>query len=193
MRPSWIKAAVRLLHRGAVVGIPTDTVYGVAVDPHRPEAVARLYEIKGRAPDKPIGLLVAGVDDARTMVEVPGYAAAWLERHWPGPLNIVARSRFPLPSGVGDATRGTVGVRVPDHPVALELLRAFGPLAVTSANLAGGRETLDEVEAAAVLGDRVAFYVPGACPGTVASTTVDVSGPEPVLLRRGPLDLGLSP
>jgi tRNA threonylcarbamoyl adenosine modification protein (Sua5/YciO/YrdC/YwlC family) len=185
--------AVRLLQRGEIVGIPTDTVYGVAADPRNPTAIARLYEIKRRSPDKPIGLLVADARDARTMVELPDYAIVWAGLYWPGPLNLVARATFPLPPGVGDAARNTVGVRVPDHPAALEVIRCFGPLAVTSANLARQAETLDDVQARAALGERVAFYLPGQCPGAVASTTVDVTGPEPVLLRRGPLDLGLSP
>jgi tRNA A37 threonylcarbamoyladenosine synthetase subunit TsaC/SUA5/YrdC len=84
-----------------------------------------------------------------------------------------------------------VGVRVPKHPVTLELLDAAGVLAVTSANLAGERESLNDVEAAAALGDRVPFYLPGICPGAVASTVVDVSRATPRILRPGPLELDL--
>ncbi len=181
------------LSRGAVIGLPTDTVYGIAADPRHSVAVSRLFAIKGRSEGKPVGLLVADIEAALGMVDLPGYAVAWAGSHWPGPLNLVGVARFELPEGVGDPVRGTVGVRVPDLSTTREILTAFGPLAVTSANRSGGVETLDEIEARAVLGDLVDMYVAGRCPGAVSSTTIDVTGPEPVLLRRGPLDLGLKP
>jgi tRNA threonylcarbamoyl adenosine modification protein (Sua5/YciO/YrdC/YwlC family) len=186
-----VEEAARLLLQGAIVGTPTDTVYGIAADPHHPSAVARLFALKGRHDGKPIGLLVADFEAALTMVVLPEYARQWAERHWPGPLNLVAEALFALPAGVGDRARGTVGVRVPDHPVARALLALTGPLAVTSANLTGQPETLDDRAARALFGDEVARYLPGSCPGQMSSTTVDVSGPAPILLRRGPLDLGL--
>ena len=179
------------LGEGAVIGTPTDTVYGIAADPRNTAAVGRLFSIKGRPEGKPVGLLVADVESALAMVELPGYAIEWARSHWPGPLNLVGVARFELPDGVGDWDRGTVGVRVPDLSITRGILTAFGPLAVTSANLSGGEETLDEAGARAALGALVDLYVPGRCPGAVASTTVDVTGPAPVLLRRGPLDLGL--
>lgn len=185
--PEEISEALR---RGAVVGIPTDTVYGIAADPRNSIAVGRLFSIKGRSDSKPVGLLVADIESALAMVELPGYAVEWAKSHWPGPLNLVGIARFQLPEGVGDRTRGTVGVRVPDLSTTREILGAFGALAVTSANRTGENETLDETGARAALGDLVDMYVAGHCPGTVSSTTVDVTGPKPVLLRRGPLDLG---
>ena len=187
-----IERAAKLLREGKVVGIPTDTVYGVGADPLQPWAVSSLFELKGRELTKPIGILVADVEEARSLVQLPLYALEWSERYWPGPLTLVARPVSPLPVGVGDAERRTVGVRVPDHPVTLAVLEAFGSLAVTSANPAGGAETLDEVAAAASLGDLVPFYVPGHCPGTVASTVVDVTGGTARILRSGPLELGVS-
>jgi L-threonylcarbamoyladenylate synthase len=179
------------LSRGAVIGIPTDTVYGIAADPRHPVAVRRLYAIKGRSESTPVGLLVADIEAALGLVELPAYAIDWARSHWPGPLNLVGVARFELPEGVGDPARGTIGVRVPGLSTTRGILAAFGPLAVTSANLSGEVETLDEVEARAVLGDLVDLYVAGRCPGAISSTTVDVTGPEPVLLRQGPLDLGL--
>jgi L-threonylcarbamoyladenylate synthase len=181
------------LARGAVVGIPTDTVYGIAADPRNPGAVSRLFSIKGRSGGKPVGLLVADIDAALEMVELPEYALEWARSFWPGPLNLVGVARFDLPEGVGDRSRGTVGVRVPNHATTREILSAFGPLGVTSANRSGARETLDDTGARAALGDLVDIYVPGSCPGAVSSTTVDVTGAKPVLLRQGPLDLDLSP
>jgi tRNA threonylcarbamoyl adenosine modification protein (Sua5/YciO/YrdC/YwlC family) len=179
------------LSRGAVVGIPTDTVYGIAADPRNSIAVGRLFSIKGRSEGKPVGLLAADIESALAIVELPGYAVDWAKSHWPGPLNLVGIARFQLPEGVGDRTRGTVGVRVPDLSTTREILGAVGPLAVTSANRTGENETLDETGARAALGDLVDMYVAGHCPGAVSSTTVDVTGSKPVLLRKGPLDLGL--
>ena len=186
-----IHHAAGLLRSGSVVGAPTDTVYGIAADPDRADAVARLFVLKGRRETKPIGILGADADAIGAWVELPLYALEWADHHWPGPLTLVARALRPLPQGVGDRRRRTVGVRVPNHPVTLELLEAAGVLAVTSANLAGAQETLNDAEAAAALGDRVPFYLRGTCPGAVASTVVDVSRAKPRLLRPGPLELDL--
>jgi tRNA threonylcarbamoyl adenosine modification protein (Sua5/YciO/YrdC/YwlC family) len=186
-----IQHAARLLRSAAVVGTPTDTVYGIAAHPSQVKAVDFLFELKGRKVTKPIGILGASADEFRSWVELPLYALEWAEQLWPGPLTLVARALRPLPQGVGDRRRRTVGVRVPNHPVTLELLDAAGVLAVTSANLAGARETLNDVEAAAALGDRVPFYLRGTCPGAVASTVVDVSRARPRILRPGPLELDL--
>ena len=138
-----------------------------------------------------MGLLVSDVESALGIVALPEYAVDWTRTHWPGPLNLVGTAKFDLPEGVGDRVRGTVGVRVPDFATTREILSAFGPLAVTSANPSGAAETLDETEARAALGDLVDVYVVGHCPGAMSSTTVDVTGAKPTLLRQGPLDLGL--
>lgn len=191
MKISTLREITEALGRGAVVGLPTDTVYGMAVDPRNPAAVARLFSIKHRQEDKPVGLLVADLDSALRIVDLPDYAVRWARSFWPGPLNLVGVSRSELPAGVGDRVKGTVAVRVPDLATTIEILSAFGPLAVTSANASGAKETLDEASARAILGDLIDLYVVGRCPGGVSSTTVDVSGPDPVLLRKGPLDLGL--
>lgn len=189
MKEENLKLALHLLAQGAVVGLPTDTVYGIAADANNEAAVARLFALKSRPFDKPIGLLVANAETALRIVNVPDYAVDWIRQHWPGPLNLVGRAILPLPPGVGDPERGTVGVRVPNHAVTLALLQAFGPLAVTSANPSSGAEAVDEREAEKVFGALVALYLPGECPGAVSSTTVDVTGSVPRLLRKGPLDL----
>lgn len=186
-----LKLAAELLSEGAVVGVPTDTVYGIAVDAHDEHAVSKLFALKRRPLSKPIGLLVADVATAQRLVSLPDYALAWIKEHWPGPLNLVGRARLRLPPGIGDPDRKTVGVRVPNHPVTLALLAKVGPLAVTSANSSGGEETVNELEAESVFGKGVAFYLSGECPGAMSSTTVDVTGPAPKLLRKGPLELGL--
>lgn len=180
--------AAAALRAGAVVGVPTDTVYGLAAVPAA-DAVGALYELKGRPSGRPVALLVASVADAeRVAVLAPG-ARRLVERHWPGALTIVAPAAVALPPWVGDPDRGTVGVRMPDHPGLLSLLAETGPLAVTSANLSGEPPALDDAEARRIFGDAVAGYVPGRCPGGTASTVVDVTGPEPVVLRPGPVDV----
>lgn len=184
-----VAAAVDAVRRGQVVGLPTDTVYGIGVDPMQEQAVARLFELKGRPAAKPIGLLVASLEQAAEIGEIDGVAAELASRHWPGALTLVVTPKVILADWVGDAQRRTVGLRVPDHEITLELLSAAGPLAVTSANPSGGGESLNDEEARAVFGDRVAVYIPGRAPGGASSTVVDATGGEPVVLRPGPVSI----
>jgi tRNA threonylcarbamoyl adenosine modification protein (Sua5/YciO/YrdC/YwlC family) len=184
-----IDAAVEAIRAGAVVGLPTDTVYGIGVDPLNESAVALLFELKGRPEHKPVGLLVASVEQARMMGEIEGQAEQLANTYWPGALTLVVTPLVILANWVGDAQRSTVGIRVPDHPVALELLEACGPLAVTSANHSGGAEAHDDIEARSTFGDKVAVYLPGVAPGGEASTVVDATGARLTLLREGPVRL----
>jgi tRNA threonylcarbamoyl adenosine modification protein (Sua5/YciO/YrdC/YwlC family) len=169
------------------VGRPTDTVYGIGVDPLNHAAVERLYELKGRPAHKPVGLLVAGVAQAREIGELSSAAAELAERHWPGALTLVVTPRVILPDWVGDSQARTVGIRVPDHPVALALLAITGPLAATSANRSGEPEAMSDIEARAIFGDEVAVYLEGECPGGAPSTVVDATGDSLVVLREGPV------
>jgi tRNA threonylcarbamoyl adenosine modification protein (Sua5/YciO/YrdC/YwlC family) len=182
-----VEQAALAIKAGMVVGIPTDTVYGIGVDPTNQRAVDLLFELKGRDEDRPIGLLAASLDQAKQVGQITGIAEELAERHWPGGLTLVVVPAASLIEGVGDRLRGTIGVRVPDYPVTLELLAATGPLAVTSANLAGQPETMDDAGARAVFGDRVAVYIEGLSPGRRASTVVDVTADPPVILRPGPV------
>jgi tRNA threonylcarbamoyl adenosine modification protein (Sua5/YciO/YrdC/YwlC family) len=182
-----LEAAVTAVREQKVIGLPTDTVYGIGADPLSEQAVGRLYELKGRPESKPVGLLVASIEQAVSIGELEGVAADLAAAHWPGALTLVVRPNVILADWVGDAQRRTVGLRVPGLPVTLELLEATGPLAVTSANLAGGAESMTDEEARGVFGDLVPVYVQGRSPGGLASTVVDVTGPEPVVLRQGPV------
>lgn len=186
MNQEILDDALRRLRNGEVVGVPTDTVYGLAVDPWSEGAVSSLFELKGRPRGKPIGLLAGSLEQVEAIVELgPGRDLA--RHHWPGALTLVVRPHVLIPDWIGDNALGTVGVRVPDHPFLLALLGKMGPLAVTSANASGGAESLDETEAREAIGDTVGLYVPGRCRGGTASTVVDVTGPEPTVLRRGPI------
>lgn len=172
---------------GQVVGLPTDTVYGIGVDPFNPDAVAKLYELKGRPVHKPVGVLVATVDQATEIGDLSGEGAELARRHWPGALTLIVRPRVVMADWVGDEQRRTLGVRVPDHDVARTLLEVSGPLAVTSANESGGREAMNDREARDVFGARVAVYVEGTAPGREASTVVDATGGRLQVIREGPI------
>jgi L-threonylcarbamoyladenylate synthase len=182
---SGLDEAVAALERGQVVGVPTDTVYGLGVDPWNEEAVRALYELKGRPHNKPIGLLAASAEQAAQVGRLD--VAGSLLEHWPGALTLVVRTRVVVPSWVGDSAVGTVGIRVPDHSLLRELLGRSGPLAVTSANLAGDPEALDDESAREIFGDRVAVYVEGKSLGATPSTVVDITQGEVRLLRAGPV------
>jgi L-threonylcarbamoyladenylate synthase len=179
---SRIGEAVTALRSGLIVGVPTDTVYGVAVDPFNPEALRALAVLKGRPADRPFPILVASIEQALALGTFNDPALRLARDHWPGPLTLVVSSIGTVPD-----YQGTVGVRVPDHPVALALLETTGPLAVTSANPSGATEAVDDREAAALFGDTVAVYLAGRSPGGVASTVIDCTGPTPVIVRLGPV------
>jgi tRNA threonylcarbamoyl adenosine modification protein (Sua5/YciO/YrdC/YwlC family) len=184
--------AIAALERGELIGLPTDTVYGVAADPGRRDAVEALFAAKGRPGVNPIPILCADVAQARSVGVLDDTVAAIADRHWPGGLTLVVR-RVPGSSDwVGDPVADTVGVRVPDHPVALEVLHRFGPLAVTSANRSGEEPATDEAGAEAALGDAVAVYLPGRGSGGPPSTVVDATGDPVRVLRRGAVEWGPS-
>ena len=184
-----VDAAVAAIRSGRIVGVPTDTVYGLAVSPLDAGAVSSLYEAKGRPVERPVALLIPSLESVRDVVELPRAAVDMAEAHWPGPLTLVVRTVGRLPDWVGDPDRGTVGIRMPEGEVVLSLLETTGPLAVTSANRSGEPPALDEVEARRIFGDLVAVYLPGRCPGGEASTVVDLTGTSPAVLRPGPIEL----
>jgi tRNA threonylcarbamoyl adenosine modification protein (Sua5/YciO/YrdC/YwlC family) len=186
---SEISYAVGHLAAGELVGFPTDTVYGVAADPYQEEAVAALTNLKGRDSSKPLAVLVADMDQAISLVKFSDVALDLADEHWPGGITLVLRRLESIPKWIGDAQARTVGVRCPDHPVALALLEAFGPLVVTSANKAGDQPALDADEAAGVLGAGVAQYIDGVSGGGFPSTVVDLTKPAPFILRPGPVEV----
>lgn len=185
--------ACEALARGEIVGLPTDTVYGLAIDPRNAAAYELLYAAKRRRPEKPIAVLVADATQAAEIVVVTDLGRRLMDRHWPGGLTIVLRRRRDMPVHVGDPVTGTVAVRAPDHVVAHDLLARCGPLAVTSANVSGSPPAVDSVAAEAVMGTTVAVYLRGrGNPEGVASTVVDATGQEPLVLRQGAVDIGAS-
>lgn len=182
---SALDAAVEALAAGEIVGVPTDTVYGLAVDPWEEAAVAALYELKGRPGSKPIGLLAASAAQAAEVGQIE--QAGRLVERWPGALTLVVRTKVVVPDWVGNSAVGTVGIRVPDLPLLRSLLTMTGPLAVTSANLSGEPDALDDEQAREIFGDQVAVYVEGRSLGSTPSTVVDVTEGPVRVLRQGPV------
>ena len=185
-REVGIDAAVAVIQRGGLIVIPTDTVYGIAADAFSPSAVDALLAAKMRGRDMPVPVLVGSVQTLDGLApDRPAVADDLVEAFWPGGLTIVVRHTSSLAWDLGE-TRGTVALRMPLHPVALDLLRKTGPLAVSSANVSGRGATVTAAEAEAQLGDSVAVYLDGGpCDEPVPSSIVDLTGPEPRLVRAG--------
>jgi len=185
-RAAGLAAAAAAVSRGELVVLPTDTVYGVGADAFNPVAVTCLLAAKGRGRNMPPPVLVGSVRAAVALVDDLGpFGKDFVEEFWPGGLTLICHATPTLHWDLGD-TRGTVAVRMPLQPVALDLLRETGPLAVSSANLTGSPAATSAAEAESQLGDAVSVYLDdGPCVADVASTIVDMTGPVPRLLRRG--------
>jgi L-threonylcarbamoyladenylate synthase len=177
--------AVRAIRRGGVVVIPTDTVYGLACDPANTAAVSRIYAIKRRPDGLELTLLAASLHDIEVDVDLGPAARTLAAAYWPGALSIVSTlrgRRWAIPRG-----GTTLSVRIPDHPIALELLRRTGPLATTSANRHGepAADTAEGVRAA--LGAEVDTTIDGGRSAGLASTIIDCTTTTPRVLRDGPI------
>jgi L-threonylcarbamoyladenylate synthase len=194
--PPWltVEAAARLLRAGELVGLPTETVYGLAADASNPMAVARVFAAKGRPSDHPLIVHVADLaaaqgyatPEALARPDVARLAAAF----WPGPLTLVL-PRGPLAHDAVTGGRDTIALRVPAHPVALAVLSAFGGgLAAPSANRYGRISPTTAAHVRDELGAAIAGVVDGGpCAVGIESTILDLSGPVPEILRQG----GVSP
>jgi len=178
---------VRAVRGGELIGIPTDTLYGVAADPFNPDALERIFDLKGRPGLKPLALLVASVEQAQEIAAFSDRALELAERHWPGGLTLVLPKLESVPEWVGHVERNTVGLRCPAHDAALGVLTATGPLAVTSANISGQAAALSDEDARDLFGDDIAVYVHGMAPGGEASTIIDLTQPAEWVLRDGPV------
>jgi tRNA threonylcarbamoyl adenosine modification protein (Sua5/YciO/YrdC/YwlC family) len=189
-RERGLAAAASAVRRGDVVVLPTDTVYGVGCDAFSSTGVTRLLEAKRRGRDLPLPVLVGTPQTLEGLAYgLSKPARDLVEAFWPGPLTVVVRAQPSLAWDLGD-DRGTVALRMPLHPVALELLTATGPMAVTSANVAGAAPATDFAGAEAQLGDSVAIYLDaGPLPDSAPSTILDLVGATPRLLRAGAFDL----
>jgi L-threonylcarbamoyladenylate synthase len=184
---SQIDAAIDRLKRGGVVGIPTDTLYGLAACVFNLDAVQRVFDIKGRPANMPIPVLLADATDLESCVkEIPDAAFDLADKFWPGALTLVLKKSNAIPDIIS-AGGDTVAVRVPNHSVPRQLVRGLGaPITGTSANRSGqpGLTAADAVRE--TFGDELELVIDaGEITGGVASTVLDLSGGVPVLLRQG--------
>jgi tRNA threonylcarbamoyl adenosine modification protein (Sua5/YciO/YrdC/YwlC family) len=189
-RDRGIKAAIDAVGSGDLVVLPTDTVYGIGADAFKAWSVTNLLNAKGRDRQMPPPVLVGSRHTLDGLVtRLPTSARDLVEAFWPGALTIVVEQAPTLQWDLGD-TGGTVAVRMPLHPVALEVLRATGPMAVSSANLTGEPAALTASQARDQLSYKVSVYLEaGECPSPVPSTIVDCTGDRPRLLRAGAVTL----
>jgi L-threonylcarbamoyladenylate synthase len=185
-REAGIAAAVTTVRSGGLVVLPTDTVYGLGADAFSPEAVSRLLAVREQERRVPPSVLVGSVRAATALAESLGaFGQDLIDEFWPGPLTLVLRASSTLKWDLGD-TNGTVAIRMPLHPVALELLRRTGPLAVSSANKTGFPTGPTVADAQARLGDAVEVYLDGGpCTENPPSSIVDLTNSMPRLLRAG--------
>ena len=200
-RIEGVRAAADAVRAGRCVVLPTDTVYGIGCDAFNNDAVEALLATKRRGPDMPVPVLVGSWVTIQGLVrEFTETAKTLVEAFWPGGLSIVVPEAPSLPWNLGD-TRGTVLLRMPNQPLALELLQETGPMAVSSANISGNPPATTAAEARQQFGDAVPIYLDG---GTAEigepSTIIDISGPVPRILREGAISaerigqvLGLDP
>ena len=182
-----IQEAAKWIRNGGVVAIPTDTLYGLACDPFRADAVARVFAVKGRAAERALPLIAADAAQvAAHLGTLTPLGARLAERFWPGPLTLILAAPASLARDVTGDT-GTVGVRVPADDVARAIAAACErPVTATSANISGGPSTSDPNEVERTLGDRIDLLIDtGATRGGSPSTIVDVTSAQPRLVRAG--------
>ncbi len=189
-RRSGLEAAAHAARSGNLVVMPTDTVYGIGADAFNAAAVRALLAAKGRGPDMPVPVLVGSWTTIDGLVmAVPPVARTLIEAFWPGGLSLVVEYAPSLSWDLGDA-RGTVMVRMPLHPVALDLLRLVGPMAVSSANRSGSPPATIAADAESQLGQDVSVYLEaGPAPIGVASTVIDLTSDVPRVLRSGAVSI----
>lgn len=185
--PRAIEWTAERLQAGGVVAIPTDTVYGIAASLAHPAALERIYDIKGRPADNPLPVLVSSPSEIERIAHhVSPDIALLLDLYWPGPLTVVLPARAGMPERV-TAGGKTVGVRMPNHPLAIEVIaKAGGAIACTSANLSGEAPACTAAEVAASLGPRLDLILDGGrAPRGVASTVVETRDADIHILREG--------
>ena len=186
MQEDNIQKAIACIKNEEVVGIPTETVYGIGVDPLSQAAVDKIFNLKERDENKPLSILVHSFHDL-IKLKIISKVPEIVELYWPGPLTIIVESELNFADGVGTKNPNSIGLRVPDNELTLELLKKTGPLAVTSANISGQEDITNERDAEAVFGDKIGHYLQGSALHGSGSTIVDFRDEEFKVIREGPL------
>ena len=186
---SEIQIALRILQSGGIVAFPTDTVYGLGALAFNNTAIESIYKAKNRPIEKAIPILIGDLSDFEKVADdIPNMALRFASRFWPGPLTCIVPKKQTLPLAV--SATPTVAVRIPDHVDARSLLRAAGPMAVTSANISGGQNPSTAQEVYDQLNGRIPLILDGGTTqGGIPSTLVDCTGESPMILREGPITL----
>ncbi len=185
--PDLIGHAIRILKTGGIIAFPTETFYGLAADATNPEAVERIFRIKGRQFNNPVALIIGSEEHLDNLVEeIPDYGRLLIRAFWPGPLTLLFKSSAQIIPRL-TAHSGKIGIRISSHPVAAALaIHLGGPITATSANLSGAPECCAAAEVLASLGDRVDLVIDGgATPGGKGSTLLDITADPPLCLREG--------
>lgn len=187
--PASIETAIELLNDGEIVAFPTDTVYGLGTNAFYSPGIIKLFEAKGRDANKAIAVLIGEIEQLSTLTDELSPAARLLIDHfWPGAITIVVPKKKELPELL--SAGNSIGIRMPNHPFALELLRKFGPIATTSANLSGKNNPQFAQDVLQQLNNRLPLILDGGrCPGGVPSTVIDCSSDEMRILRQGAISV----
>ncbi len=190
--PLLVDKAAEVIKGGGVIIYPTETLYGLGANPLDPEAMKRLYEIKGREGSKPIPFLIKDLQMLATLVEaIPPIGKQLMEHYWPGALTLIFRAKQGLPSPLRGKNR-TIGLRISSHPVARGIVEAVAaPLTSTSANPAGEGNLIDCQSIAEALGDQVDLIIDGGTVPGVGSTVVDLTVIPPKVVREGMIKVPL--
>jgi L-threonylcarbamoyladenylate synthase len=183
--PQSLITAIQTIQSGGIVAFPTDTVYGIGVSAFNEKAIRQLFEVKSREGNKAIAVLLADIQQlTQVCIDIPTYAAQLANAFWPGALTLVLPRQSSLPGILSPLP--TIGVRIPDHPFARSLIRACGPLAVTSANISGQASAVNPSMIKDQLGGLIPLIIDGGeSRGGLASTVVDCTGPSFKILRSG--------
>ena len=183
--PDALSTALKLLRAGELVAFPTDTVYGIGTLAFNAAGAAKIYEVKERPPDKALPILLADIEDfEKVAINIPEVARKLAEAFLPGALTLILPKHPDIPNAVSSLE--TVGVRIPDHNFTQAVLRAAGPMAVTSANISGESSPTTAQEVYAQLKGKLPLILDGGkSAGGIPSTVVDCTGEEPIILREG--------
>lgn len=185
-RQAIVKKAVALLKQGKVIIFPTETVYGIGADALNRKAAAKIFALKNRPKNQPLQILISDMSDVNKFAStVPQKALHLMKKSWPGPLTAVVKKKKSIPDVVTGGLK-TVGIRMPDHPLALEIIDALGsPLAASSANISGKNPPVTAAQAAKQFKSGIALIMDGGrCSIGKASKVLDLTGKKTKLIRK---------
>ncbi|MBZ3936401.1 L-threonylcarbamoyladenylate synthase [Methanimicrococcus blatticola] len=185
-----VQAAADALITGKIAAFPTETVYGLGACISNENAVLKIYQAKGRIPEKPLSVLISSAEDMKLIAEeIPKEAQKLAEAFWPGPMTIILKKKANISDKI-TAGRETVGLRVPAHPAAIEIVRRAGPLACPSANKSDGKEPKSAADVLADLDGKIDLLIDGGeTEIQKPSTIIDLTVTPPKILRKGGLDI----